>query len=356
MLNRYKTWIGLGLTLILLIIFLVTVDVAKMFDALTKANYVFILPAIAMYLISTLFRTIRWKTLLAHMKEIKVARLYPVVVVGYMANNILPMRLGEFVRSYYLSEREGVSVSAALATVFVERVIDALTLLIFIIVIALIVPLGVGGIVEGLGERSGIAWPFIVSAATVPFVLSFSILMIIARYPQATLMFTFKIFSILPKRFRAVINDLAKTFVIGLSALKSPQLVLKMFLVSIPIWLFESTLFYLIGISFDFHHHLGGHVNLAMISVLVTAITNIGSSVPAAPGGIGLFELIARETLVLIPLGIIDRSVAAGYAAVVHATLLIPMIVLGQVILWSDNISINRLWLMGKNNNNEVSD
>ena len=48
------------------------------------------------------------------------------------------------------------------------------------------------------------------------------------------------------------------------------------------------------------------------------------------------------------------RSVAAGYAAVVHATLLIPMILLGQIILWSDNISLNRLWLMGKNNNEET--
>ena len=127
-----------------------------------------------------------------------------------------------------------------------------------------------------------------------------------------------------------------------------------MFIVSIPIWLFEAALIYLIGISFDFQNNLGGHVNLALISVLVTAITNIGASVPAAPGGIGLFEIIARETLVLIPLGIIDRSVASGYAAVVHATLLIPIIVVGQLILWWDNISLNRLWIMGKNNKEDM--
>jgi len=354
MLNRYKTWIGLGLTAVLLMAFLLTVDVVKMFDSLLEANYVFILPAIAMYFISILFRTMRWKMLLTHMQDIKISRLYPVVVVGYMANNILPMRLGEFVRSYYLREREGISVSAALATVFVERVIDALTLLIFIVVIALIVPLGVGGVVEGLGERSGIAWPLIVLGTTVPFIFSFTVFMLVARYPEFTLALTAKMFSRLPTRIKLVLNNLTETFVIGLSALKNPKLILSMFFVSIPIWLFEAALFYLIGISFDFHHHLGGHVNLAIISVLVTAITNIGSSIPAAPGGIGLFEIIARETLVLIPLGIIDRSVAAGYAAVVHATLLIPMILLGQIILWSDNISLNRLWLMGKNNNEET--
>ena len=354
MLNRYKTWIGLGLTAILLIAFLLTVDVVKMFDSLVDANYVFILPAIVMYFISILFRTIRWKMLLAHMHGISISRLYPVVVVGYMANNILPMRLGEFVRSYYLREREGVSVSAALATVFVERVIDALTLLIFIVVISLIIPLGVGGVVEGLGERLGIAWPLIVLGATVPFIVVFTLFMLIARYPEFTLILTSKIFSRLPNTINLALNNLSETFVIGLSALKSPQLILSMFFVSIPIWLFEAALFYLIGVSFDLQQHLGGHVNLVIIAVLVTAITNIGSSIPAAPGGIGLFEIIARETLVLIPLGIIDRSVAAGYAAVVHATLLIPMILLGQIILWSDNISLNRLWLLGKNNNEDA--
>ena len=354
MLNRYKTWIGIGLTAILLIAFLLTVDVVKMFDSLVEANYVFILPAIAMYFISLLFRTLRWKMLLRHMQDIGMSRLYPVVVVGYMANNILPMRLGEFVRSYYLKEREGINVSAALATVFVERVIDALTLLIFIVAIAFIVPLGVGGVVEGLGERSGIAWPLIVLGATIPFILCFTLFMLVARYPEFTLAITAKILSRLPLRIKSALNNLAETFVIGLSALKNPQLIMGMFIVSIPIWLFEAALFYLIGISFDFQNNLGGHVNLALISVLVTAITNIGASVPAAPGGIGLFEIIARETLVLIPLGIIDRSVAAGYAAVVHATLIIPIIVLGQIILWWDNISLNRLWLMGKNNKEDM--
>ena len=50
----------------------------------------------------------------------------------------------------------------------------------------------------------------------------------------------------------------------------------------------------------------------------------------------------------------IRDSIAAGYAAVVHATLLIPIILLGQIILWWDNISLNSLWLMGKNNKEDT--
>ena len=63
-------------------------------------------------------------------------RLYPVVTIGYMANNILPMRLGELVRSYCLGEREGIYQAAALMTALVERVFDALTHLLFIALVA----------------------------------------------------------------------------------------------------------------------------------------------------------------------------------------------------------------------------
>ncbi len=75
----------------------------------------------------------------------------------------------------------------------------------------------------------------------------------------------------------------------------------------------------------------------------VTAVANIGSSIPAAPGGVGLFEIVARETLVLLPDSHIDRAVAAAFATVVHAALLIPMIVLGQLFLWAGHVSLRRL-------------
>ena len=67
----------------------------------------------------------------------------------------------------------------------------------------------------------------------------------------------------------------------------------------------------------------------------------------AVKGGIGLFELVARETLILLPLAAIDRSTATAYVTVVHAVLLLPMIVLGQVFLLSGSVSLRRLWQAG---------
>ena len=78
--------------------------------------------------------------------------------------------------------------------------------------------------------------------------------------------------------------------------------------------------------------------------VLVMSIANLGSSVPSAPGGIGLFELVARETLVLIPLAVVDRSIAGAYVTVVHVALLLPMIILGQLFLWTQHLSLGALF------------
>ena len=351
MIGRGKLWIGLGVSALLLTLFLLTIDVGRMLDSFADANYVWVVPAVALYLVSVVFRTVRWRVLLAHMRPIPVRRLFPVVVVGYMANDILPMRLGELVRSYYLGEREGVSKSAALATIFVERVLDALVLLVFIVVIALFIPLG--GMVEGFGERSGVAWPLLVLGATVPFVAVFGAMVLVARNPEVTQRIVDAVAGRLPSRASRPASGLAATFIVGLVPLKSARAIALLFVLSVPIWLFEAGLFFLIAISFDLHEALGGYGNLAVAAVLVTAVANIGSSVPAAPGGIGLFELVGRETLVLLPLGLVDRSVAGAYVAVVHLALLLPMIVMGQAILWSDNVSLGGLWRSGRSTESE---
>ena len=103
-----------------------------------------------------------------------------------------------------------------------------------------------------------------------------------------------------------------------------------------------------IAYSFDLDLAFDNVAEMGAVIVLVMAIANIGASVPAAPGGIGLFELIARETLVLLPLAAVDRADAGAYVAVVHAVLLIPMIVLGQLFLWTQNVSLGSLSRAGR--------
>ena len=341
-----KLWVGLGVTVVLLVLFLLTVDLGGMLEALGSARYEFLVPAIAVYLLSVLFRTIRWQRLLRHMQPISIPRLYPVVVVGYMANNLLPMRLGELVRSYYVGEREGVSKTSALVTIFVERLLDALTLLFFVAAIAVFVPLT--GVAEAFGESSGVYWPLLVAAVSVPFVVAFASLLLMAFAPSTARVLAVRVVDRLPVRVGQKLVPLVDLFLDGLKSLGSPGSLLGLFVLSIPIWLLESGLFFFIGFSFGFQDVYDNLWEMAAALVLVTAIANIGASIPAAPGGIGLFELVARETLVLLPLAAVDRAVAGGYVAVVHASLLLPMIIGGQLFLWMEHVSLRSLSRAGQ--------
>ena len=342
MVGNLKFWIGIGISIALLMLFLLTVDMGRMIDALSEVDYIYLAPAVAMYLVSTYLRSLRWSVLLRHMKPVSANRLYPVVVVGYMANNLLPMRLGELIRSYYVGEREGVSKTSALVTVFVERVFDAITLLFFIMVIALFVP-EMKRVAQSFGEESGIPWPLLVAGLSLPFIGALTSLVLFAVYPSKTRELILWFAKLLPRRFEETLDSLTETFLLGLSPLRSMKMLVTLFLLSIPIWITEAAVFFLIGLPFGFVGLHSGPGALAVTMVLVTAITNIGSSIPAAPGGLGLFEIIARETLALGPLVSVDRSVAAAFAVVVHAVILLPMIILGQVILWTGHISLGRL-------------
>ena len=337
-------WVGLALSVLLLGVFLFRVDLERMREALAEANYLYLLPAVGMYLVSVLFRTIRWQALLRHMRPIPVRRLYPVVTVGYMANNLLPMRLGELVRSYYIGEREDISKTSALVTIVIERVMDALTLLFFIAVIAMFVPLT--SLVKAFGEKAGIAWPLLVAALSAPFVLAFGMLMLFSLFPERTRAMVMTFVRTMPDRIEAPLTHLLDMFIIGLMPLRSPRTLANLFALSIPIWLFEAALFFLVGFAFGLENIYDNLGEMVVAVILITAVTNIGASIPATPGGIGLFELITMEALIV--LAEVDKSVAAGYAAVVHLTLLLPMIVLGQVFLWIGNVSFRKLYRAGR--------
>ena len=336
-----KFWIGIAISVLLLALFVLTVDLGRMLDALAEANYWFLIPGIGLYLVAVFFRTMRWHVLLRHMKPISVGRLYPVVVVGYMANNLLPMRLGELVRSYYISEREGVSKTSALTTILVERVLDALILLFFIAVAALFVPLG--GLAEAFGERTGVATPLLVLGFSLPFLGVFSFLLLFSFFPDRIRILALTLARPFPEKLEEPVRNLVDMFLHGLEPLRSPQTLAMLLLLSIPVWLFEAGLFILVGYAFGLNNVYENLGELVLVMIMVTAIANIGSSIPAAPGGIGLFELIARESLVLLPLAVVDRSVAAGFSTVVHAALLLPMILMGQIFLWTEHISLRRL-------------
>jgi uncharacterized protein (TIRG00374 family) len=121
---------GLGVLISIACIYLVVrgVDLQQTANLLGSARLEWLALAVAAIVGDLAFRALRWQVLIRPIHRVPLRRLTAYMLVGYLANNVLPARLGELVRSHYLGDREGISRSATLGTVVVERVVDTVVL------------------------------------------------------------------------------------------------------------------------------------------------------------------------------------------------------------------------------------
>ncbi len=344
--NNWRLWVGIGVSVIFLVFLLWSIDPDKLIQALREANYWYVIPAVIIYFIVVYFRAYRWRYILSPLRSFPVSRLYPVVVMGYAANNVLPARIGELVRAYYLSQRERFSSSTALATIGVERVYDGLTLLAFGVV-SLLTLLLLGefdsaesacrSTVQVTCQTAALA---VSAAAAVVFCTGLAVITLLAVNHRAA-RFIYLALGLLPSRLRRRAWRLARSFILGLSILNSPKHHRALALRSLPVWLGEGAVYLTIAYSFGlagYFDSLGGFLFAIM---LVTTTSNLANAFPAAIGAIGPFEFIAELTLVSLG---VDKEVALSYALVAHLLALwLPVNLAGLALMWKQNLSLKQL-------------
>lgn len=337
MLKSRRLWLGLAVSLVFVFLFLVTVDIGDVADALTDAKYQYLAPAVMLYFLAVFFRTLRWRYLLSPVRKVGVSRLFPVVTVGYMANNLLPARLGEVARAYYLRQREGLSTSTGLATIVVERVYDGLTLL-FLAAVA--VPFLIfSGLVDDAGTTSAVSWAILGVVAALVFIAAITVLTLVAINPRFGA-FIERLANLLPAKLRPKARELIGLFIQGLSVLREPRRHPGLFLLSLPVWLLEGSMYLMIALSFDLLDFFSPAILIIPVILLVTAASNLATSIPSSPGSVGTFEFPAAAALTLVGVG---AGVAGAFALLVHVALLVPVTVLGLLYLWFEHIPLSRL-------------
>ena len=119
-----RAGIGIAISVASLGYVLSGVDLAQTADILRTAVPVWIVVSVGLQATDVLLRAARWQQLVAPIQWVRYRPMLAYLLVGYLANNILPARLGELVRSHYLGDREGISRASALGTVVVERIVD----------------------------------------------------------------------------------------------------------------------------------------------------------------------------------------------------------------------------------------
>jgi len=294
---------------------------ADVWDQVRTAEYAWLLPSIATYFVAVWARTWRWDYMLRPLKQISLGRLFPVVVIGYMGNNIYPFRAGEVLRSYVLRRREAVPMGGSLATVIVERVFDGLVMLMFVFAALPFAPLPGGSI------RS------IVIIASIAFFGALVLFFALAAVPERVLSLTEWLTGrLLPSRLRRPTINFVARFMVGLESLRSFRNVLMIFFTSIVIWLLETVKYWFVMQAFDFE------VSFFAL-MLMNGIVNLATTIPSAPGYIGTFDGPGIAVLVLYG---VRNSLATAYTLVLHAALWLPITLLGAFYMlheglgWSD--------------------
>ena len=337
MLRSRRVWFGFAVSLVFIGLFLFgpnRADVGEIRDALGQANYAIAIASLPVYFLGIWMRTIRWQYLLRPVARVSVRRLFPVVIIGLMANNLIPARAGELARAYLLGERERVSKAASLGTIAVDRLFDGLTLIPALAIIAAVV-----------GGREEFRANLLLVQFTVDFVRLTAIMA--GLFGAALAVLALLVFSeawrrradrlitaLTPARFRPRVEGVARSFFRGLEALRSPADLAIAWALSSVSWLLEATMYYLVGLAFGIE--VGFHIYL-----LATAAANLAISLLASQGGIGPFELVTKQTFIAAG---VTSSAAAAYAIGLHALVLLPVIALGLYFLGTVGLSLGEMF------------
>lgn len=310
--------LGLLISAFFLYIGIQGIDLARVWQEITRANIVWLIPGVIVYFLAVWGRTWRWHYLLRPLQAVPLRRLFPVVVIGYMGNNVYPFRAGEVIRAYVLKRNEGVKISSSLATIIVERIFDGLVMLIFVFVA---LPFSN---IEQEWLRA------MVIGGTLVFFTALAIFLVMAMRPAfARRVYNELINRLMFARFREPVRRIADHFMEGLESLRSPRDLFMTLVTSIFIWLTETTKYWFVMHAFNFEVSF-------FVLMLMTAVVNLATTLPGAPGHIGTFH--GPGILILEAFGV-NSEIAASYTFVLHAALWLPVTLLGFYYLFQQGLS-----------------
>lgn len=290
-----RTVIGLAVSAAAIWVLVSSVDVPRALDVLRSASPLWILAMLGTVFVDVGARGGRWRVLLASIKRIPYRRVLGYTYLGYLANNVLPARLGELVRSHALGEGEGVSRPTVLGTVVVERIVD--TVIVVALAAIAVVVLGVGGVMStavGLGAAfvGLLVIALIVANASHRLPFADRIASLVARYPK--------------------ILELARRLRDGLAVARRPSTVAGALGFSALAWAASITTVVFGGQA------VGVELSFLQAALLSSGVA-LATIVPSAPGYVGTFELTAVEVAALFG---VDRNAAFAMALLVHAMIL----------------------------------
>jgi hypothetical protein len=271
------------------------VEWRRVWQTILGAELPYIAGAIGFTMFSFLLRALRWRILLNAEAHFSVGTVFWANSAGYLGNNFLPARAGEFIRSYIISARSSLSKTYVLTTALGERLMDVIALVLW----SALALLGVDPKphwIESLSRTMAIvAGAGAVGIMVLPHTGGL-VENILRRVP-------------LPARLREILLQLAGQILQGLRAFHDWRRLAGFVALTVVIWMSDSfaaiTAAKALGIDLSFR-----------VAVLLLTGLGLSSALPSTPGYVGIYQFVA--VTVLAPFGV-NRDAALAYILVVQA-------------------------------------
>jgi uncharacterized protein (TIRG00374 family) len=320
---RGKVWLGVGVSVVLLWVAVRGVSLDEVLQELRQVRPLWLVPVVASIFVRFWLTAVRWQVLLQPVKRIGLHRLFAITMIGFMANNVLPARLGEFVRAYALGRSESLPPSLPFATIVIERIFDGFTLLVFLL----------GGL-SFLRPSRALFW-----AAGLMCVLYLGILvgLVLLRTGRGMGLLSAAL-DRLPERLARPAQRLLASFRAGLDVLGDARALVLTALLSIVIWVVNAA-----GVEATF---LAFTLDLPpYASFLLLGTIAIALVLPSAPGYVGPFQAGTVQGLALVG---VARETALSLSIVYHLANYIPITVVGLAYLSALNLTLGELRAAGE--------
>ncbi|MDH5756666.1 MAG: flippase-like domain-containing protein [Nitrospinota bacterium] len=319
--KRYTIWAGWAISLLFVGLAIWKMDLGKVWESMKMVNFVWIIPAVAINFSIICVRSARWRVFIEPVKHISFLSTLSAMAIGFMANMVLPARIGEVVRALVLSEKEKVPMGSAFGTVVIERVFDGLSVVVLMaITLALVTP----ATADAAEMFDGIKIAGLSASAV--FITVFFIIYLFHKQIRPVVWIIDKTTGILPGAWGHKVREMLESIRKGLDSIDHGGRIIRIALWSVPVWALAAPFNLLIFQSMG--------LELPWSSGFVVLVTQVfGLMVPSGPGFVGAYHAATMAGLMFYG---VDKETALSVAVVMHLVVFVAQTTPGFYFLWKD--------------------
>jgi hypothetical protein len=317
---------GLLLGVVLLWLTFRGVDSGELLRILRSVDYRSVLAAYLLAVLGCVVRAFQWQMVLASRKRVPAHRLFRSIMIGFLYNFLMPVRMGEVVRTAYTAKQEKLPFTTVLTTVALTRVLDVFALLTLWVYASLF-----SDLFSYFHGQATLTGPIVATSKLLAFLALAAL--VVAGLLSGNQVRSYRLARLLLRRFASGSNltaraargilDQVANFLRGLRMLRTWRHLLAAFALSLVVWLLSATVIDQVLEAFD--------VDLPFAaSIFVMMIIALGIAVPAVPGYVGQFHAACRYALAPFAVSV---PKAASIALFLHAFHFSYTLVLGGLAM-----------------------